>query len=43
MCKQAATDGEALVLLLDDTQMTDIAFLADINSIILTGAALRFH
>ena len=41
VCKQAATDGEALVLLLDDTQMTDNAFLADINSFIMTGAASR--
>ena len=42
MCEQAATNGEALVLLLDDTQMTDNAFLADINSIIMTGAIKRW-
>ena len=40
MCAQAGTGGEALVLLLDDAQMTDNAFLADINSVLLTGAAL---
>ena len=40
VCLQAGLGGEALVLFLDDTQMIHDAFLADIHSILVTGAAL---
>lgn len=40
MCGQAGMGGEAFVLFLDEIQSIDNAFLADINSILMTGAAL---
>ena len=40
MCAQAGMEGEELVFFLDDTQITHNAFLADINSILVTGAVV---